>query len=413
MKLEFKVTTLITLFSYVGLLFFTGFISFLYHMATGGSGADLANDTEGSPINKIVGLSLLLVCFYYSVRYQLIINKTYLYQNFWLIFFVLYIFFSCLWSVDPGTSIRRAIFLLSVVFFAGYLTRLYTIETVFSCIGYLIALYAILGLLRAVVDPSNTFLSGGLRDGAFLGIFSDKNGGARTYVFGIMFLLPNVFKKNKLALVAALFCLICLAISHSASGLIMLAIGGGTYLFFNQLVASNYILNIKKYFLGGIVYISACALLYQSYQFILNLVGRDADLTDRSQIWAILTPLVEQKLMLGYGFGAFWGSSGGAEFIDRWKYIGNAHNGYIETLLHGGLPLLVILLLSLIFAIKKSIINASANYHAPYQNISIAILIQLLVINFVAYSIPNHISTDFFVFMLVLFYANQAPRREE
>ncbi|MEH6446280.1 MAG: O-antigen ligase family protein [Oceanospirillaceae bacterium] len=407
MKFEVKVSTLVTLFTILGLCFFSGVVSFLDRVILGSVGG-LETDAAGNLVKKVIGVMLLSTCLFYSIRYKLILNQHFIKDNIWIIFFTLYVLSSFLWSVDSGTTVRRSIFLITVVFFAGYLTRYYDITIIFKYIGYLIAFTAFLGLIRAAVSPSEAFIVGGSREGAFLGIHFDKNTGARVNLLGIMLLLPAIFSNNKRALYAASLCIICIFLARSSSAILLLVIGVSTFLYFNKLsISSSTLANKNRYWGSILVYVLAIFIAYQAYEFILELVGRDASLTDRKLIWELLTPLIQEKIILGYGYGAFWASFGADEFIERWGYIGNAHNGYLEMLLHGGIPLLIIFIIMTIKGFVGSINNAAKSVYSKEYNVAISIIIICLISNYVGYTLPNHTSFDFFVFMLIIFYANK------
>ena len=415
MKLEVKASTLVTLFTLIGLLFISGIIHFVSSSLTGfsvgGGGMDsVLADTAGNPINKLIGTGLLVTCLFFSIKYKLLLNKKFIVRNLWVFAFVLYVLFSYFWSVEPSITFKRSVFLLSLVFFAGYLSRFYTIKTIFTYLGFLIALTAIIGLMRAVLFPSEAFLDGGIRDGAFLGMFQEKNGGARRYLFGILLLLPAIYSHNRKALFAASICLLCLLMARSASAVVLLSIGVGTFIYLNKFALTNkYILNNSRYWFGILIYFIGCFIAYQAYEFILFLVGRDATLTDRTVIWEILWPFIQDKFALGYGYGAFWSSYGAEEFIESWGYIGNAHNGYLEMLLHGGVPLLILFCLMVIKGFVGAVNNASCVQYTKEYNVCIAIIVMLLISNFIAYSLPNHNSFDFFIFMVIIFYVNKRP----
>lgn len=415
MKLEIKTSTLVSLFTLVGLLFLSGIIHFVARTITGGSSADggidsALADTAGNPINKLIGTGLLLICLFYSIKYKLLLNKDFVAKNLWVFIFVSYILLSYFWSVEPAITFKRSIFLLSLVFFAGYLSRFYSIKTIFTYLGYMIAFTAFIGLCRGVLFPENAFLSGGIRDGAFLGMFVEKNGGARRYMFGILMLLPAIYSHNRKALVAAGICLFCMLMARSASAIVLLSIAGCTFVYLSKFVLSNDDkANKARYWFGILIYLVGLFIAYQAYEFVLYLVGRDATLTDRTVIWEILRPLIQEKITLGYGYGAFWSSYGAEEFIARWGYVGNAHNGYLEMLLHGGIPLLVLFCFMALKGFVGSVNNASSIKYTSEYNVCIAIIVMLLISNFIAYSLPNHNSFDFFIFMLILFYANKRP----
>jgi O-antigen ligase len=412
MKLEVKGSTLINLFTFFGLFFFTGILSFIYDITFGRGGYNggmdsLLSDASGSILNQIVGSVIFFVCVFFYLRSRLILSLDYFFSNFFILLFIFYVMCTFFWSVEPSTTLRRFIFFSTVLAFAAYLTRYYTVDKIFLYIGYVIGFCALAGVVRAVLFPESAFVSGGLREGAFLGIYVEKNGGARVYALGITLLLPQILLGNRRALYTGLLCFFCLLMARSASGILLVTLNVFTFLYFNRFIVSNNpMVNKKAYHVGFLLYFILMYVAYNLYSFIFYLVGRDATLTNRTVIWELLAPLVNDKIVLGYGYGAFWNSYGADEFIAQWGYIGNAHNGYIEMLLHGGLPMLFLFVVMVYIAFKKLIVKATNVTNFYEYNVCIAIMIQMLISNFIAYSIPNHNSLDFFVFAIILFSAN-------
>jgi exopolysaccharide production protein ExoQ len=74
--------------------------------------------------------------------------------------------------------------------------------------------------------------------------------------------------------------------------------------------------------------------------FLMGLVGRDATLTGRLKLWSDLVPIIQDRLLLGYGFGeAFWKNP--AYYLpilesNFWHPV-FAHSGYIEALMDNGI----------------------------------------------------------------------------
>ena len=408
MNLEVRVSTLQKWFTLFGVLFFCGFIGFLFRASSGGGAGDLLHsDLAGNPINKLFGTLIFLICIFLFVRYKKIVTYSFYKDNLFLIIFCLYILFSFLWSVDPGVTIRRSIFLIAVVAFTLYLSSIYTPDVIFKTIAYTIAFCALIGLIKAVISPSTTFVAGGLRDGAFLGIYVEKNGGARAYALAITILSASAFSRDRRAMYAIGVLSIAILMARSASGILLTLFGVGTVIFLGKFSPKSRKVQSRKYWFGFAVYVLGCFLVYQLYELILALVGRDADLTNRAVIWELIYPSMIEKITTGWGYGAYWGSAGSDAFVERWSYIGNAHNGYIEILLHGGLPLLIIYILMMIGCLYKVLSLAShSNDKSAKWNIGVAILLQLSIANFIAYSLPNHNSIDFFVFCAVICCAN-------
>jgi O-antigen ligase len=73
---------------------------------------------------------------------------------------------------------------------------------------------------------------------------------------------------------------------------------------------------------------------------LFHLIGRDATLTGRTDIWAALSDSVRERPWFGYGFAAFWDEKEGPVYWIRdqlgWG-VPNAHNGWLELALALGL----------------------------------------------------------------------------
>lgn len=141
-------------------------------------------------------------------------------------------------------------------------------------------------------------------------------------------------------------------LNYSATALALLIIGvisvvGLLWLKKNNIFLSANILSILitsviiygtvTPFIGGLVLFDPSAVL-----------GRDESLTGRSNIWANLVPYAIQKPILGYGYGGFWTNL----MIE--KYVGPAHNGYLQVILDTGLVGLLILSIFLISNCRKA-----------------------------------------------------------
>ena len=76
-----------------------------------------------------------------------------------------------------------------------------------------------------------------------------------------------------------------------------------------------------------------------SPDLILDLLGKDATLTGRTELWYFVNIFISQRPLLGWGFGAFW-----CQEIRRLNEISRnlgwsipqAHNGLLELLLEVG-----------------------------------------------------------------------------
>jgi len=75
-------------------------------------------------------------------------------------------------------------------------------------------------------------------------------------------------------------------------------------------------------------------------------LGVDATFTDRSSIWSLALSAIEMRPFTGYGFQSFWQTEAlyyGNHSVSTWAVTAaNAHNSYLDQLINGGVPLLVL-----------------------------------------------------------------------
>ncbi|WP_159811781.1 O-antigen ligase [Pseudomonas sp. 18058] len=396
--LAIRYSTLRDGFTLFGVLFYIQVITFILGLGGGFNFGDVDRDLEGSVANQVCGLITLLVPLFFFIRNKVFLSKTFYRSNVFLLLFLLTVIASIGWSYDPMLSLKRVVAMLSVVFFAGFIAYNYPLEKITFMLGCAIGVAALIGLILAVVMPSVAFLSGGIRDGAFKGIFAEKNAGARLNAIAILLLLPMIRKGNRWALFCSFFSLIAILLAQSATGVALIICGTASYGYFLTLIRLR--INRSQWlFLGcTLVFMLFCLLLYNHIAWLLEVAGRDPSLTDRTLIWELLAPYVDQQWLKGYGYGAFWASPDADAFITRWGYIGNAHSGYMETLLNGGLIQLAALVLLLGEALLKQYRAVTANQAAQFRASALVIIGLFAVTNYVAYVIPNYRSAEFLVF---------------
>lgn len=396
--LQIRHSTLRDGFTLFGVLFYIQVITFVLSLGGAASFGDIDKDLEGSVANQICGLITLLVPLYFFIRNKVFLSKTFYRSNFFLLLFMLCVIASISWSHDPMLSLKRFIAMLSVVFFAGFIAYNYPLERITFMLGCAIGAAALIGLILAVVMPDVAFLSGGIRDGAFKGIFAEKNAGARLNAIAILLLLPMIRQRNHWALFCSFCSLVAILLAQSATGVVLIISGTISYWYFLTMIRLR-INRSQLMFLGcTLLYLLVCLFLYSNFAVLLEMAGRDPSLTDRTMIWELLGPFIDGQFLKGYGFGAFWASPDADAFITRWGYIGNAHSGYMETLLNGGVIQLTALALLLGEALLKQYRAVTANQSAQFRASALVIIGFFVVTNYVAYVIPNYRSAEFLVF---------------
>lgn len=400
-RLQVRYSTLADAFTLFGVLFYTQVIGFFLRLGNVSTLDDAQQDLEGNLANQVCGLLTLLVPLFFFIRHKVFLSKSFYRQNLFLLLFLGCVAASISWSSEPMLSFKRFVALLSVVFFAGFIAWRYSIERIAFLFGCVIGAAALVGLIFAVIRPDIAFISGGIRDGAFRGVFAEKNAGARLNAIAILLLLPMIRQRNPLAMLYGLFALIAIGLAQSATAIALIVAGTASYAYFITLIRLRINRSLLAFTAATLVFFLLCGVLYANYAMLLELVGRDPSLTDRTLIWELLQPLIDAQFLKGYGFGAFWASADADAFITRWGYIGNAHSGYVETLLNGGLIQLVALLLMFAQTLSKRYRAITADQSVRYQACALVIIGLFVVTNYVAYVIPNYRSGEFLIFCVL------------
>lgn len=400
-RLQVRYSTLADAFTLFGVLFYTQVIGFFLRLGNVSTLDDAQQDLEGNLANQVCGLLTLLVPLFFFIRHKVFLSKSFYRQNLFLLLFLGCVAASISWSSEPMLSFKRFVALLSVVFFAGFIAWRYSIERIAFLFGCVIGAAALVGLIFALIRPDIAFISGGIRDGAFRGVFAEKNAGARLNAIAILLLLPMIRQRNPMAMLYGLFALIAIGLAQSATAIALIVAGTASYAYFITLIRLRINRSLLAFTAATIVFFLLCGVLYANYAMLLELVGRDPSLTDRTLIWELLQPLIDDQFLKGYGFGAFWASADADAFITRWGYIGNAHSGYVETLLNGGLIQLIALLLMFAQTLSKRYRAITADQSARYQACALVIIGLFVVTNYVAYVIPNYRSGEFLIFCVL------------
>lgn len=274
------------------------------------------------------------------------------------VLFGLWLLVTIVLSFDPSTSIRRFSLTLFVVLVCASLPLLAKTQTelarwfAIASLGLLAACYVGIALapqlsIHLATDAQEPALAG-----AWRGVFGHKNGAAAVmamqvfigiylirvgrWISGIavigLALLFLVFSEGKSSTVLCFAVLLLTSLTA-----IIRSFWGRAVLLFVPLLLLNL-------FSVGTVMSDALA------QFA-KLLPLDTSFTGRSDIWVFALQSLQNRLMTGYGFASFWGSSAIQNLPEgkEWAaYASHSHNGYLDTALGLGLPGLVLLIAAIV-----------------------------------------------------------------
>tara|TARA_R110001599_G_scaffold122530_1_gene294558 strand:- start:11152 stop:12417 length:1266 start_codon:yes stop_codon:yes gene_type:complete len=407
--MKITLDTLKRAYLFTTVFYYFGFLSFTSRLLAGGRADDLMSaNASGNAAKQVVGILLLLMGIYLLLR----VDKKLLYSMLIksLLWWVLIAFFlaSIYWSYEPGITLRRSIAFITLVIASFCVVAHFNAESLMYFIAKTIFVAAVMGLIYLVISPGNAL--GGHEEGdranMFLGIMSDKNGGARLYAYGILILIGLGYyrARNHKIMLAVLG--ICLIFANSASAIVMVLAGGGLITLFKVMRTNSPNTNLRRVLIITLLLAAAAVAVSFLYAFLLELLGRDPTLTNRTVIWGLLDESIQAESTLGYGFGAFWASDAVASFVARWSYIGNAHSGYYEVLLYGGYVGLAIVITLTLKIVKDLIQGYIISENNGLLAALLAIVLLQCVVNYIGFVIMNHNSADMLIYTIISFVAS-------
>ena len=264
------------------------------------------------------------------------------------------------WSIEPGLTQRRSLAIIMTTVAGLYLGTRYNWQTMLRAIALAWFIIAISSFLTGLLVPSFGRMHE-VHVGAWQGLFYEKNqlGGmmARAALFGaFLCIMDRQFRWHWAGLVGLSLVLILLSTSKTALLGCFLGLG---ILITAALMKRGVNTGLIIIWLGTIVVGAGAALLVFAPELVFALLGRDMTLTGRTDIWIALIDYIEQRPLLGYGYGAFWSpdSDPGNWVREALQWDApTAHNGWMEVTLALGLVGLFFLAMDFIITVVRAAI---------------------------------------------------------
>jgi exopolysaccharide production protein ExoQ len=377
-----------------------------------GGGQKILNPSEyleGSPFDRNV--YLLLIAVGIGVLMRRAMNWGRLFSaNSWVVWLFAYYLVSVVWSDFAFVGLKRWIKDLgNVVMVVVLLTerdpaqafRALMARATYICVPFSVVTIKYYGEIGRYVTSS--------WDNALCGIATEKNAlGLMALIAGV-FLVWDFFEErdnpsykrdrvdlgSRVLLMLMVFWLIQKA--DSSTALVCLILGSFLVVFMRTEIARRLIRYLGTYALvvalGLFLFISVPGLLTT----FLEILGEDVTLTGRTELWG---ELMAEKLnpLLGAGYQSFWLGPRAEVYWEKWSFHPNqAHNGYLETYLNGGLlalGLIVGLLLTTAARLKRKLIAGSS-----FARILFAYFVIILLYNWTE-AMFNKMSPIWFVQLL-------------
>ena len=303
---------------------------------------------EGSPLDRNIFLLLIIAGVYILIRRRIKLLE-FVRQNPWLVAFVVYAGFSCLWSDFMGVSFKRWIKLLgNVVMAAIVATELDGTEAfrrVLARCAYIlmplsIVLIKYFGEYGRKFNPHTGYMT-------LTGVTSQKNELGMLCMVAALFIVWSWTMKRtigtaseeRLRLIGHAVCagmVVWLLIqADSATSYVTTVLGVMLLMLFHARRGST-LRFVTPAILGSLVFLVACH-FSGLLETVILAMGEDLTLTGRTELWAEVLAARTNPL-IGSGFESFWMSTVAADLWQKyWWRPNQAHNGFLETYLNLGM----------------------------------------------------------------------------
>ena|SRR4029077_9014496 len=247
-------------------------------------------------------------------------------------------FLSTAWSVQPIVTLRRSTSLLAGIMIAIYLGERYSIKAFARLLAYTLCFMTIVVVVLYCVAPAYV-VDYSAYAGAWKGLSVYKNTfGQHMAVAVALLVLVRFHRLCSLRYVFLLTAVGLLVLSRSAAALVCCVLSLAAMPLWRTMRGEQRLL---VYPLATLTFLVGIYCIVANPEPLFQILGRDATLTGRTHLWAILLPAIAKHPILGYGYSAFWIGLKG-EALDVWVRVGwmapIADNGYIDLCLSlGGL----------------------------------------------------------------------------
>lgn len=354
----------------VGVIFVA---AFLYSWVSLYPFESLSNGVVGSSaLNRLAGLALVGVLFLMAARYQLL---GLLLQPRWpiaLLFFWLAV--SSVFGDQPATALQRLISTGVLCLIASILVVLPQDKQQFSRLLAIVSIvllaacyFGVLALPARSIHQAYDLVEPALA-GDWRGVFAHKNIAAPAMIILVFFglYLRGAWK----SVAGSIITLLAVFFLYKTNGKTAASFLPVTLLLvwwmerhpkraFSLMVGLLALLNI---FVVGSAF-------SPSIRGIVEHFGIDATFTGRTDIWQLSLSTFFTSPLFGQGFQSFWYSEAlmkAQALHETWAVTAaHAHNGYIESLLNGGLPSFVLTVIWLVIMPVRNFATAMERGIAP------------------------------------------------
>jgi len=398
------------IFVVVALLVFSGgFVSLMRRESGFESGL-----VEGDPVLRVI----YFIIYFIALGFMLLRWKTFLRSALrckllWLL--LVLVLLSALWAPDKGLSLRRGIAVFLTSIFGLYFAARFTIQEQIKLLTWFFVLVVISSFVFVFILPEYGIYEMGKYGTVLRGIFTHKNTLGRIAAliagFFLLFTLPTTRWRWR-AWAWMTLALALLFFSRSAGALVAFTVLAILHPFYKTL-RWNSALNGVIYSGVLVLAMGVSIVVINNLEAFFDILGRDATLTGRTDLWKAVVYMIMKRPLLGYGYSGFWLGEGSTPNRQVWLMTGwqpsHAHNGFLDLgLALGSIGIILFLMtyfVAFVRAIKLARVGRSVGNYWPLMY-----LVFMVVTNLVEASILKSNDVFWVLYVAVLFTLAQYSR---
>lgn len=301
--------------------------------------------SQSTPSAQLLWSTMYLVA---GIRLiQMRIPSAALLSKSWSIWVLLiYFLLSTAWSVIPIGTLINAIELIGTTVIAYYVVVRFTLLEFMEILALSFAVIAVLSFLVIFGSPVHGRMDWG--GGAWTGLYQEKNNLAAAMAVAVVTLVVLVLtgrgRARWLGAGALLLCAGLLVGSRSATATMSVFVALAVVVVGLTLRSPKVGPATRFAILGGGAFLVLIVVgIGLSPDTVLQLTGRDANLTGRTDFWPYLISAIKDRPLQGYGYDAFFRSTDGYQYLSYYVqeaggwYPYHSHNSFIQCTIDGGL----------------------------------------------------------------------------
>lgn len=276
------------------------------------------------------------------------------------------ILMSFLWSIYPVSTLKDLREVVQMTMFALYFAMRFSVKEQVKLVAATLGVGIVLSVFYAVVNPTIA-IHGADHPGAWKGIYDYKNTFGSMMVLSSLafFLLPiekPIFQLYRW--VGFGFSMLMMLLSTSKTSLVLSFLLVFIVILYRQFRWQGKI-SVVYLDIGILVFGCIGILVLTQWVEIITGLGKDPTLTGRTVIWSHVLMVLEDRLFLGFGRGAFWDPQSpypaeAGRQLSSWYHPPHSHNGYIDLALDIGLVGFLLFLVIFFIAYFRSLRMAYA-----------------------------------------------------